>query len=173
MADSPNDEDWVRSARAGDRGAFDRLVERHAPRLYRIARAQVGDATLAEDLVQETFLKAYVALRTFRFDARFFSWLYRILANAVAEHRRNTARRRELDARVLTTGETSDPIAKEDREELRRAMAELPEEFRTALILREWGDLTYAEIAELLGCPIGTVDSRIARARQMLVEKLK
>lgn len=177
MADSPNDEDLVRSALAGDTGAFDRLVERYAPRMFRIIRAQVGEASIAEDLVQETFLNAFVALPKFRFGARFFTWLYRIMVNTVGQYQRKGARRRELDARTrkeMEAEEAADvPMEKrEARDEVWRALAELPEDYRTAMLLREWAELTYAEIAELLGCPVGTVDSRIARARQMLAERL-
>jgi len=177
VADSPNDEDLVRSALAGDAGAFDRLVERYAPRMFRMIRAQVGDASLAEDLLQETFLNAFVALPRFRFGARFFTWFYRIMVNTVGQYQRKSARRRELDAeahRTADPGNSSDVLLekREAREKVWRALADLPEEYRTALLLREWAELKYAEIAQILGCPVGTVDSRIARARQMLMERL-
>lgn len=176
MAGSP-DEDLVRSTLAGDTGAFDRLVECYAPRMFRIVRAQVGEASDAEDLVQETFLNAFVALPRFRFGARFSTWLYRIMVNTVRQHQRKFARRRELDAKAHKTAEPWEaadaPLERrEAREKVRRAVADLPEEYRTAVLLREWAELTYAEIAEILGCPLGTVDSRIARARQMLAERL-
>jgi RNA polymerase sigma-70 factor (ECF subfamily) len=177
MADSPTDEDLVRSALAGDAGAYDRLVERYAPRVLRIIRAQVGDATVAEDLAQETFLSAFAALPGFRFDARFFTWLYRIMLNTVGQHQRKTARRRVLDAkapRMAETGEAADaPLRRnETRDEVRRALADLSEDHRAALLLRECDELTYAQIAQILGCPAGTVASRIARARQMLAERM-
>jgi len=177
VADSPKDEDLVRSALAGDHGAFDQLVERYAPRMFRMIRAQVGETSLAEDLVQETFLDAFVDLPRFRFGSGFFTWLYRIMINTVAQHRRKTARRLELDARVQRTDLAGDSAEatlerREIRERFWRALADLPEEYRAALFLREWAELSYAEIAQTLGCPVGTVDSRIARARQMLVERL-
>lgn len=177
FSDSLKDEVLVRSALAGDRGAFDRLVERYGPRMFRMIRAEVRDASEAEDLVQEIFLRAMVALPQFRFDARFFTWLYRIMFNTVRQHQRNGARRRELDAKVHRNpepGMAADILLEKDeaRERVRHALAGLPQEYRTALLLREWENQTYAQIAEVLGCPPGTVASRIARARQMLAERL-
>jgi RNA polymerase sigma-70 factor (ECF subfamily) len=171
------DEDLVRSALAGDVGAFDRLVERYAPRIFRMIRAQVSDALVAEDLVQETFLRVVVALPKFRLGARFFTWLYRIMDNTVKQHQRKSARRRELDSKAhweaaqAMAGDAS-LERKEARERVWRALADLPEEFRAPVLLREWDELTYAEIAQVLGCPIGTVGSRIARGRRMLAERL-
>jgi len=177
MVDAPKDEHLVRSALAGDQAAFGRLFERYSPPMFRMIRAQVGDASLAEDLVQDTFLNAFVALPKFQFGARFFTWLYRIMVNTVGQHHRKIVRRRELDARVhqvSAPAKGADALVeiREDSEKLWRALAELPEEYRTVLLLREWGELTYAEIAEILECPVGTVDSRIARARKMLLERL-
>lgn len=173
----PDDEDLVRSALSGDAQALDRLVERYAPRAFRMVRARVSDAVVVEDLVQETFLRAILALPTFRFGARFFTWFYRIMLNTVTEHQRTSARRRELDVGVRpqqVTAPAADDSSerREEREGVWRALAELPEEFRAALLLREWDGLPYAEIARALGCSIGTVSSRIARARQMLHDRL-
>jgi len=177
IVDASNDEDLVRLALAGDNDAFGRLFERYGPRLFRMIRAQVGDSSLAEDLLQDTFLSAFVALPQFQFGSRFFTWLYRIMVNTVGQHQRKIIRRRELDVKVVKTAESAKAAdalleRREDEEKLWRALADLPEEYRSALLLREWGELTYAEIAQILECPVGTVDSRIARARQLLVERL-
>jgi len=173
VADSPTDEELVRSALAGHAGAFDRLVERHAARVFRIVRAQVEES-VAEDLVQDTFLRAFVALPKFEFGARFSTWLFRIMLNETGQYLRKKARRHELDARARQRAVPSEVSrdAAEARELVWRALGDLPEEYRTALLLREWGQLSYAEIAQVLGCPVGTVDSRIARARRMLAERL-
>jgi RNA polymerase sigma-70 factor (ECF subfamily) len=178
LADSSQDDEaLVRLALAGDAGAFDRLVERYAARTFRMIRAEVRDASEAEDLVQETFLRAFVALPKFRFDAQFYTWLYRIMLNTIKQHQRKTARRYELNAkahRKMEHGMAADAVleVEEARAEVQRALADLPEKYRTAVLLREWAELTYAEIAQILECPIGTVDSRIARARHMLAERL-
>src|SRR5262245_56840542 len=100
LADSPDDEALARRAQAGDNDAFDRLVEQYAPRVFRMIQAQVGDASVAEDLVQETFLTAFVALPRLGFRSGFSTWLYRIMVNKVKHHQRKSARRRELDANV-------------------------------------------------------------------------
>lgn len=172
-----SDEALARSTRAGDKGAFDRLVERYGPRVYRMIRAQVRDPSMAEDLVQETFLNAFVALPRFGFHSSFYTWLYRIMTNTVGQHQRKSARRRELDARLdrrVEPEKAPDVLLekREAREGVWRALAALPEEYRAPVILREWEGKSYAEIAEILGCPLGTVASRIARARGLLAERL-
>lgn len=173
------DEALVRCARAGDRAAFDRLVERYASRVFRMIRAQVGDPSLAEDLAQETLLNAFVALPRFGFRSSFYTWLYRIMTNTVGQHQRKNARRRDLDAMVdnrkVEPVQAPDALleSREAREQVWRALAALPEEYREPVVLREWEGKTYAEIAEVLGCPLGTVASRIARARGLLAERLR
>jgi RNA polymerase sigma-70 factor, ECF subfamily len=175
--DPVSDEDLVRTAMAGDPDSFDRLVRRYAGRLFRIVHANVGDRSLAEDLVQDALVSAFVALPQYRFRSRFFTWLYRITLNTVRLHNRNAANRRDIDERRRRVAPATGPTPAsaeldEQAERIWNAVAELPEEFRTALLMRELGELSYAEIADALGCPIGTVDSRIARARQLLMRRL-
>jgi len=175
--DDEDEDDLVRAAIAGDAGAFDRLVGRYTPRLFRMIRAQVRDAVLTEDLVQDTLLRAFVALPAFRRGARFFTWLHRIMTNTVGEHRRRTVRRRALDGLIRPGDEPTEAADAalergESHERVWSALAELPEEFRSALLLREWEQMSYAQIAQVLDCSVGTVSSRLARARQILAERL-
>ncbi|MCR4317336.1 MAG: sigma-70 family RNA polymerase sigma factor [Planctomycetes bacterium] len=176
--DSRSDEELVRSALAGEDEAFGLLVTKYSPGIFRMICLRVPDSDACEDLVQETFIRAWKALPGFRFGAKFFTWLYRIGMNATKEHQRKHARRRELDAELRLIEVRESPGAdealgkEEEREQIRRALESLPEEYRCALLLREWEEMSYAEISKVLGVPAGTVASRIARAREMLAERM-
>ncbi len=174
------DRQLVQQAAAGEREAFDELVRRHQTRTHNFVRAMVSDAGEAEDLTQEIFIRAYRAIGRFRGDSAFRTWLFRIATNAVRTHvvrrsrwralwHRSSGGEREGDA---TRG---DPPSAEDlesdivrRDSIDRALATLSEDLRAAVTLRDVEGLEYREIAQVLDIPIGTVESRIFRARQRL-----
>jgi RNA polymerase sigma-70 factor (ECF subfamily) len=169
---------------AGETDAFGGLVVRYQDRLYGTLVHLLGSTQDALDVAQETFVLAFQNLRSFRGDAAFYSWLFRIAYNAAVSFRR----RKRFPGRRLENNRDSpppepvdqrpaaDPTASVLSEERRRlvqdALAELPEDYRTVLVLKELEGLPYEEIAAVVGCPIGTVRSRIHRARQELREKL-
>lgn len=173
-----DDADLVAAAAAGDHDAFDALVRRHERSIVNLARALTGGASDAEDLAQEAFIRAWKSLGQFRGDSTFRTWLHGIALNVIRTHRGRLARLRRMLFSAPADAE-HDPLeqaAVEDRVdralELRdgidRALAQLPDELRAALVLRDVQGLEYREIAEALGIPIGTVESRIFRARQRL-----
>jgi RNA polymerase sigma-70 factor (ECF subfamily) len=177
--------DTVALARQGDHDAFRVLVERYQGRAYRLALRVLRDETLAQDAVQEAFLKLYRSIRNFEGRSSFYTWLYRLVLNVCLDMRRRDRSDRQVewtDARDLEVGDASDaptvgavapgPGLALERAELRKRLGEaidtLPEEARTTLLLREVDGLSYAEIAEVLGIPKGTVMSRLHYARRRL-----
>ena len=170
----------VEDARAGDGGAFEVLVLRHQARIVNYASAIVHDAGAAEDVAQETFVRAWRGLARFRGESAFKTWLYRIATTVARTHldRRGRQARigdRSLDDETepLQAGDVPSPAPDAEtslvrREAIDRALAELPEELRVALVLRDVEGLDYKEIAGVTGAPIGTVESRIFRARRRL-----
>jgi RNA polymerase sigma-70 factor (ECF subfamily) len=176
---------------AGDQRAFELLVIKYQRRIERLIGRMVRDTDLVEDIAQETFIRAYRALSQFRGEAQFYTWLYRIAVNtakkALVDLRRNPVisenalRGADDDDETyrpeneLTTSETPDTVlaAKEIAAVVNAAMEALPEELRQAVTLREIEGLSYEEIASLMGCPIGTVRSRIFRAREAISAKVK
>ncbi len=175
---------------AGDQKAFELLVIKYERRIQRLIGRMVRDVDLVEDIAQETFIRAYRALAQFRGDAQFYTWLYRIAVNTakkflmdlkrnptVSENSFKTADDDET-SRVeneLTSPETPEAVlaSKEIAEMVNSAMDALPEELRQAITLREIEGLTYEEIANAMNCPIGTVRSRIFRAREAISLKIK
>lgn len=178
----------VERVQAGDKQAFDLLVAKYQRRLMRLLSRIVHDPVEAEDVVQETFIKAYRALRMFRGDAAFYTWLYRIgintAKNALALQARRTPTSTEANAeraegfddgehlRDINTPE-SVLASKQIAQTVNAAMDTLPVDLRTAIALREIEGLSYEEISEIMACPIGTVRSRIFRAREVIAEKLR
>ncbi|MCE2541230.1 MAG: sigma-70 family RNA polymerase sigma factor [Acidobacteria bacterium] len=170
----------VEDARAGDGGAFEALVLRYQARIVNYASAIVHDAGAAEDVAQETFVRAWRGLGRFRGESAFKTWLYRIATNVARTHldRRGRQARigdRSLDDETepLQAGDVPSPAPDAEtslvrREAIDRALAELPDELRAALVLRDVEGLDYKEIAGVTGAPIGTVESRIFRARRRL-----
>ena len=163
------DDALVRRSKAGDREAFGRLVDRYQASVYRVVRGVMGDAAEAEDVVQEVFLKAYEGLRRFRGEAGLFTWLYRI---AVNESLRAGRRRRPL-APLEAVPEIEAPVSDVEDDgpslkDLERLLRKLPDEFRTVVVLRDLEEMSYRDIADTLEIPIGTVESRLFRARQEL-----
>ena len=180
----------VERAVAGDQKAFEMLVIKYQRRIHRLIGRMVRDVDLVEDIAQETFIRAYRALGQFRGEAQFYTWLYRIAVNtakkALMDLKRNptvseNAYKSDDDdetSRVeneLTSPETPEAVlaSKEIVIIINSAMQDLPEELREAITLREIEGLTYEEISEAMNCPIGTVRSRIFRAREAISAKVK
>ncbi|MFD4294616.1 RNA polymerase sigma factor [Rhodococcus sp. NPDC058505] len=166
-------------ARGGDQAAFAQLVERHRTHVWAVCLSTTGNRHDAEDALQNTLIAAWQHLDRFRGEARFGTWLHRIAVNnalmVVRSRKPDTDLTDFTDADVSVTLTDDGPGFDESiatRDELRSALARLPEDFRTALILREFGDLTYADIAEHQGVGVQTVKSRLNRARRQLAQIL-
>jgi RNA polymerase sigma-70 factor (ECF subfamily) len=176
---------------AGDQRAFELLVIKYQRRIQRLIGRMVRDVDLVEDIAQETFIRAYRALHQFRGDAQFYTWLYRIAVNTakkslmelkhdptVSESSFRSADDEDETSRPrneLTSEETPESVlaAKEVGAVVNAAMEALPEDLRQAVTLREIEGLTYEEIAVMMNCPIGTVRSRIFRAREAISAKIR
>ena len=170
---------WIRQAVAGDREAFSRLVEAYQIPVYNLAYRMLGDAREAEDAAQETFLRAYTRLTTYQTDKKFSSWLLAIASHHCIDRLR---RRRftwlsldELPFPDQAAGARNQPeeaaIRQEEREEVRRMLDQLPPQYRAAVILRYWYELSYREIAEVMGTTESAVKSRLYRARERLAQQ--
>jgi len=175
------DRDLIAAVLDGSEAAFGELVERYKDRVFRLLGRYCRDAVEREDLAQEVFLKVFRKLHTFNHDAQFFTWLYRITVNAATDHlsRASTRRLRLVeDTGVFERGdeEHGSPSAPLESEELAQAtrdvVDQLPEKFRTILVLREFEGLSYTQIAEVLDIQLGTVESRLFRARQRFKDAL-
>jgi len=181
------DLELVRRAQRGERGAFDLLVLRYQHKVVKLVARLLRDPAEAEDVAQEAFVKAYRALGTFRGDSQFYTWLYRIAVNTArnsiaSRQRRPVDYEADLSENEQTAVETrmrhdDTPEAAALSEEIRltvgRAVEALPEDLRTAIMLREIEGLSYEEIATAMDCPVGTVRSRIFRAREAIDRQLK
>ena len=175
---------------AGDQKAFELLVIKYQRRIQRLIGRMVRDVDLVEDIAQETFIRAYRALAQFRGEAQFYTWLYRIAINtakkALMDLKRNpTVSENSFKSddenetlhfkNELTSSETPDAVlaSKDIAQIINMALEALPEDLRMAVTLREIEGLSYEEIAETMNCPIGTVRSRIFRAREAISQKVK
>lgn len=181
------DQELVRRVQRGDSAAFDALVRKYQHRIIGLIGRYIPDWSECQDVAQETFLRAYRALGNFRGDAQFYTWLHRIAVNTaknylVAQNRRPPTDDIDAgDAEQFDTGirlrDNDTPehelLRQEIERTLMRAVEALPEELRTAISLREVEGLSYDEIASKMGCPIGTVRSRIFRAREAIDAELK
>lgn len=180
----------VAQAVAGDQKAFELLVIKYQRRVQRLIGRMVRDVDLVEDIAQETFIRAYRALAQFRGEAQFYTWLYRIAVNtakkALMDLKRNPTvsenffktdddDETSFAENELTSPETPDAVlaSKEIAQIINAALEALPEELRQAVTLREIEGMSYEEIAEAMSCPIGTVRSRIFRAREAISQKVK
>jgi len=189
MSDREIDQQLVERVQQGDKRAFDLLVIKYQRRLARLLSRFVRDPAEVEDIAQETFIKAYRALASFRGDSAFYTWLYRIGVNTaknflVSQGRKQPVTITGFDAedaenfegasqlREVNTPE-SELMGKQIAQTVNQALEALPEELRTAITLREIEGLSYEEIADVMNCPIGTVRSRIFRAREAVAEKLR
>jgi RNA polymerase sigma-70 factor (ECF subfamily) len=187
MMPDDTDQELVRRVQAGDQMAFNLLVLKYQHRVLKLVGRFVNDAAEAEDVAQEAFLKAYRALASFRGDSAFYTWLYRIAINT-AKNALVSQRRRPVDFdldlqdpdqydRQARLRESDTPegvlLTEEIRTVVEEAMEQLPEDLRRAIVLRELEGLSYEEIAEAMDCPVGTVRSRIFRAREAIDKRLK
>ena len=187
MGGKSSDQILVERVQQGDKSAFDVLVVKYQHKVVNLIMRYVKDQAEALDVAQEAFLKAYRALPRFRGDSAFYTWLYRISINTAKNHL-VAARRRPLDydldlqnpeqydmqARLkdVDTPEGS-LLSEEIRETVNQAIENLPEDLRTAIMLRELEGMSYEEIATTMECPVGTVRSRIFRAREAIDKRLK
>lgn len=189
MSDREVDQQLVERVQRGDKHAFDLLVIKYQRRLARLLSQFIRDQAEVEDIAQETFIKAYRALSSFRGDSAFYTWLYRIGVNTAKNFLVSQGRKapatvnnfdnedaenfEEADAlREMNTPE-SELIGKQVAQTVNQSLDALPEELRKAIVLREIEGLSYEEIATIMDCPVGTVRSRIFRAREAVAEKLR
>ena len=187
MAEKNVDLELVRRVQAGDKKAFDVLVLKYQGKIINLVSRFVHDPHEAQDVAQEAFIKAYRALGRFRGDSAFYTWLYRIAINTaknhlVAQNRRPPgddieAQEAEqfMDSGLLRENATPEGLLLTDeiQNTIRQAIEDLPEDLRTAITLRELEGLSYEEIATAMDCPVGTVRSRIFRAREAIDNRLK
>jgi RNA polymerase sigma-70 factor (ECF subfamily) len=188
MGDREVDQQLVERAQRGDRRAFEMLVMKYQRKLTRLLSRLVRDPAEVEDVTQEAFIKAYRALPGFRGDSAFYTWLYRIGINTAKNYLVALGRRAPTstsfdneeaesfeDADALRDNSTpeGEAIGREIANTVNRAMEALPEDLRTAITLREIEGLSYEEIANVMNCPIGTVRSRIFRAREAIAAELR
>ncbi|MCX7037168.1 MAG: RNA polymerase sigma factor RpoE [Proteobacteria bacterium] len=187
MVEDPTDQDLVERVQGGDKRAFDLLVRKYQHRVVKLVMRYLRDPADAEDVTQEAFIKAYRALPQFRGESAFYTWLYRIAINtaknaAVARSRspveydldlQNSDESYELQAR-MADHDTPEALAlaEEIRLVVEAAIDSLPEELRTAIVLRELDGQSYEAIAATMECPVGTVRSRIFRAREVIDRRL-
>lgn len=188
MGDREVDQQLVERAQRGEKAAFELLVAKYQRKLVRLLSRFIRDPTEVEDVAQEAFIKAYRALPSFRGDSAFYTWLYRIGINTAKNYLVALGRRAptvtETESPDSEGGEESGQVpdyntpehelmSRQIAETVNRAVDELPEELRTAITLRELEGMSYEEIATMMNCPIGTVRSRIFRAREAIAEKLR
>ena len=188
MSDREVDQQLVERAQRGDKEAFELLVSKYQRKLARLLSRFIRDATEVEDVTQEAFIKAYRALPTFRGDSAFYTWLYRIGINTAKNYLVAMGRRAptttDFDSDEAENFEDGDQLrdlntpenelmSRQVAETVNQTLEELPEELRTAITLREIEGLSYEDIASIMNCPIGTVRSRIFRAREAIAEKLR
>ncbi|MDB6104342.1 MAG: polymerase sigma factor [Gammaproteobacteria bacterium] len=189
MSADVSDLSLVRRVQSGDKGAFDALVRKYQHKLVKLVMRYVRNPAEAEDIAQEAFIKAYRALPQFRGDSAFYTWLYRIAINTaknavVSRDRspieynidRNDATEESYDMQGrMKDSETPEGLVLTDeiRRTVNAAIEALPEDLKTAIVLRELDGLSYEEIAAAMDCPVGTVRSRIFRAREAIDHRLR
>lgn len=188
MGDREIDQQLVERAQRGDKKAFELLVSKYQRKLARLLSRFVRDSAEVEDVTQEAFVKAYRALPAFRGESAFYTWLYRIGINTAKNYlvamNRRAPTMTEFNSEEAETFDDADHLrdvntpeaelaSKQIVQAVNEALDQLPEELRTAITLREIEGLSYEEIASMMNCPIGTVRSRIFRAREAIAEKLR
>ncbi|UDG82040.1 RNA polymerase sigma factor RpoE [Candidatus Vallotia cooleyia] len=188
MSEKEIDQALVERVQKGDKAAFELLVTKYHRKIIRLISRLVRDSAEVEDVAQDAFIKAYRALRQFRSESTFYTWLYRIAINTaknyLATQGRHTSTSRHADIETVKTcldvkhlKDVNTPelvlMSKQIAHTVNTAMALLPDELRIAITLREIEGLSYEEIADTMSCPIGTVRSRIFRAREVIATKLR
>ena len=180
------DTDLVARVQQGDKAAFDLLVIKYQHKIIQLVNRYVKDPSEAQDVAQEAFIKAYRALKNFRGDSAFYTWLYRIAINTAKNYLLSRSRRRydyQVDIQDAEQLENASQLKGMDTPEyllmtddiitaIKTAIELLPKEMQTAIMLREFDSLSYEEIAETMECPVGTVRSRIFRAREAIDKEL-
>ena len=180
------DQDLVLRVQCGDKAAFDVLVIKYQHRIVQLVKRYVKDHSEAQDIAQDTFLKAYRSIASFRGDAAFYTWLYRIAINTAKNGLISQSRRRchyQVDIQEVEACENIHELQHCETPEtqllneeilatIKRTIDELPQEMRVAIMLCEFNGLSYEEIAQTMDCPVGTVRSRIFRAREAIDEVL-
>ena len=188
MTEREKDQNLVQRVQRGDKVAFEMLFTKYQRRVSRLVARFVRSEAEVEDIVQESFIKAYRALASFRGDSAFYTWLYRIAVNTAKNHLVSASKRpislsqfeknddddfqEDIFMSDAATPE-SELITKQIAETVNKSMNELPADLREAIMLREIEGMSYEDIADAMGCPIGTVRSRIFRAREAISEKIK
>lgn len=187
MGEKNNDKELVKKAQKGDKAAFDALVTKYHLKVVNLVTRFVKNSDDAQDVAQEAFIKAYRGLKNFRGDAAFYTWLYRIAINSAknylvsqgrktptyavdvedAEHMESATNLKEYDT------PEGNLLTEEIEQTVYKAIKDLPEDLKTAITLRELEGMSYDEIANVMECPIGTVRSRIFRAREAIDKHLK
>ena len=172
---------WIEVTLAGDSRGFDMLVKKYQERIHRLVQSLIKDSDLSNDIVQETFIRAFKALKNYRRESKFYTWLYRIAMNTSYNYLKSNkiyhTRVDSLDDELVEISDTHHlsperSLENDDlRNEINRAVAKLPIDLRSSLILRDVEGFSYDQISEILGCEIGTVKSRISRARTRVAEK--
>jgi len=188
MSERDADLELVRRVQLGDKRAFELLVTKYQRRISRLLSRMIRDPTDIEDVAQEAFIKAYRALPNFRGESAFYTWLYRIAINTAKNHFAAQGRRAPTvvandfedqengeDAGRMSETATPDSLyqSKQVGLAVNRAIDQLPPDLRTAIVLRELEGLSYDEIAAAMNCPVGTVRSRIFRAREAIAQELR
>ncbi len=187
MSEAQVDELLVERVQQGDKRAFDLLINKYQHRIISLVGRYVSDPAEAMDVAQEAFIKAYRAIDRFRGDSAFYTWLYRIAINTaknwlVARKRRPPssdidaadAEQYDIESRLKEQGTPENELLREEiKKTVFEAIADLPDDLRTAIMLREMEGMSYEDIAVTMDCPIGTVRSRIFRAREAIDERLR
>jgi len=187
MSEAQVDQLLVERVQKGDKHAFDLLINKYQHRIVSLVARYVNDHAEALDVAQEAFIKAYRAIGNFRGDSAFYTWLYRIAINTaknwlVAQKRRPPAsdidavdaEQYDMESRLKERGTPENELMREEiKDTVYSTIATLPDDLRTAIVLREMEGMSYEEIATTMECPIGTVRSRIFRAREAIDEKLR
>lgn len=181
------DKELVTRVQQGDKAAYDHLVRKYQHKIIQLVNRYVKDPSEAQDVSQEAFIKAYRALGNFRGDSAFYTWLYRIAINTAKNYLVSRSRRYseyEVDVQDAEQYENTPQLKGQDTPEqlllndeivdaIKAAIEKLPEDMRIAIMLREFEGMSYEEIAQTMSCPVGTVRSRIFRAREAIDNKLQ
>ncbi|MEM8498797.1 MAG: RNA polymerase sigma factor RpoE [Pseudomonadota bacterium] len=184
---SQSDQQLVQRVKKGDKRAFDLLVVKYQHKILGLVARYVRDSGEVQDVTQEAFIKAYRALPKFRGDSQFYTWLYRIAINTAKNHLMAKGRRppgSDIDVQDAEYFESAGQLkdienpenqlfGAELKEIVNKAISQLPEDLRTAVTLREFDGLSYEDIADIMNCPVGTVRSRIFRAREAIDKQLE